>query len=103
MNQFFNHNLVIKFEYYEPLHILTKILKLWNRYEFPRRVSIIHPENILFQVLSYKTSTSSKSIHVEGEPTNIKVASSIEVSYLINYTTEPKVNIAYDLVVIIER
>ena len=93
----------ILFEDYEPLQILTKVLKLRNRDEVPRRVSIIHPENRLFQVLPYITSTSSKSNHDEGESANTKVAPGMEVSYLIKFTPEAKVDISYDLVVITER
>ena len=40
----------ILFEDYEPLQILTKVLKLRNRDKVPRRVSIIHPEGRLFQI-----------------------------------------------------
>ena len=93
----------ILFEDYEPLQILTKVLKLRNRDGVPRRVSIIHPENRLFQVLPYITSTSSKSNHDEGESANTKVAPGMEVSYLIKFTPEAKVDISYDLVVITER
>ena len=93
----------ILFEDYEPLQILTKVLKLRNRDKVPRRVSIIHPENRLFQVLPYITSKSSKSNHDEGESANTKVAPGMEVSYLIKFTPEAKNDISYDLVVITER
>ena len=93
----------ILFEDYEPLQILTKVLKLRNRDSVPRRVSIIHPENRLFQVLPYITSTSSKTNHDEGESANTKVAPGMEVSYLIKFTPEAKNDISYDLVVITER
>ena len=93
----------ILFEDYEPLQILTKILRLRNRDKVPRRVSIIHPENRLFQVLPYITSTSSKNNHEEGESANTKVAPGMEVSYLIKFTPEAKSDISYDLTVITER
>ena len=51
----------ILFEDYEPLQSLTKILKLRNRDIVPRRVSIIHPENRLFQVYPYITSKGGNS------------------------------------------
>ena len=93
----------ILFEDYEPLQILTKVLKLRNRDKVPRRVSIIHPESRLFQILPYITSTSSKTNHEEGESANTKVAPGMEVSYLIKFTPEAKSDISYDLVVITER
>ena len=95
----------ILFEDYEPLQSLTKILKLRNRDIVPRRVSIIHPENRLFQVYPYITSKggNSKAKHGEGESGNTKVAPGMEVSYEIRFTPEAKVDINYDLVVITER
>ena len=94
----------ILFEDYEPLQILEKVLKLRNRDIVPRRVSIIHPENRLFQVFPYITSKNSSSTrHDQGESANTKVAPGMEVSYLIKFTPEAKVDISYDLVVITER
>ena len=93
----------ILFEDYEPLQILTKVLKLRNRDIVPRRVIIIHPENRLFQILPYIISNNSKSNHEKGESANTKVASGMKVSYLIKFTPEAKVDISYDLVVITER
>ena len=89
----------ILFEDYEPLQSLTKILKLRNRDIVPRRVSIIHPENRLFQVYPYITSKggNSKAKHGEGESGNTKVAPGMEVSYEIRFTPEAKVDINYDI------
>ena len=92
----------ILFEDYEPLQILEKVLKLRNRDTVPRRVNIVHPENRLFQVLPYILSKNSKNREA-GESANTKVAPGMEVSYLIKFTPEAKVDISYDLVVITER
>ena len=92
----------ILFEDYEPLQILEKVLKLRNRDTVPRRVNIVHPENRLFQVLPYIRNKGSKGKE-GGESANTKVAPGMEVSYLIKFTPEAKVDISYDLVVITER
>ena len=92
----------ILFEDYEPLQILEKVLKLRNRDTVPRRVNIVHPENRLFQVLPYIHHKGQKGKE-GGESANTKVAPGMEVSYLIKFTPEAKVDISYDLVVITER
>ena len=93
---------IILFEDYEPLQILTKTLKLKNRDTVPRHVSIIHPENRLFQV--YPNIKSKNGIRQkQGESANTKVAPGMEVSYSIKFTPESKSDINYDLVVITER
>ena len=99
---------VILFTDYEPLQLRTQILKLRNRDIVPRRVSIIHPETRLFQVTPFKrTRVDGKHITEEEfetlDMTNTKVASGMEVSYLIKFTPEAKVDVKYDLTVITER
>ena len=96
---------MIVFEDYEPLQILSKVLKLRNRDIVPRRVSIIHPENRLFQVFPYIKNKNGVGLakQDQGESANTKVAPGMEVSYLIKFTPEAKVDISYDLVVITER
>ena len=95
---------MILFEDYEPLQILSKVLKLRNRDTVPRRVSIIHPENRLFQVFPYNPNKKKiGNLQDETEGANTKVAPGMEVNYLIKFTPEAKVDISYDLVVITER
>lgn len=95
---------VILFTDYEPLQLRTQILKLRNRDIVPRRVSIIHPETRLFQVTPYKKIRKDNKNQAETfDMANTKVASGMEVSYLIKFTPEAKVDVRYDLVVITER
>ena len=97
---------VILFTDYEPLQLRTQVLKLRNRDKVPRRVSIIHPETRLFQVMPYKKSKkkiSNEEIVEHIDMTNTKVAPGMEVSYLIKFTPEAKVDVTYDLIVITER
>ncbi|MCQ2815788.1 MAG: hypothetical protein MJ252_00835 [archaeon] len=94
---------MILFEDYEPLQILTKVLKLRNRDTVPRRVSIIRPENRLFQVIPYNPGKKKGNSQDDSEGANTKVAPGMEVNYLIKFTPEVKSDIWYDLVVITER
>lgn len=101
---------VILFTDYEPLQHRSQVLKLRNRDVLPRRVSIVPPESRLFQVTPYKKYKKDgyNNKHNEEEyesldMSNTKVASGMEVSYLIKFTPEAKVDVRYDLRVITER
>jgi hydrocephalus-inducing protein len=67
----------------------------------PRRVSIVQPENRLFQVTPYIKKNKKGDSQVDIS--NTKVAPGMEVKYCIKFTPEAKVDVSYDLIVITER
>lgn len=96
---------LIQFTDYEPLQIKTKMFKLRNKDKVARRVRIIQPESRLFQVLPYDSeedpNNSSRGTKIFSSGS--KVAPGLEVTFLIKFSPEAKVDYYYELEITTER
>ena len=88
---------LITFTDYQPLQIKDKIFKLRNKDKFVRRIKIIQPDSRLFQVLN-----SGKN-PLDNTSKGNKVAPGMEITFIIRFSPEAKIDYSYDLVVVTER
>lgn len=62
-----------------------------------RRIKIIQPDSRLFQVLN--SNKKPVDFHSKGN----KVAPGMEITFIIRFSPEAKIDYSYDLVVVTER
>lgn len=105
---------VIQFTNYEALQIKEQILKLRNKDKVARCVKIIPPDSKLFQVHPCK---KNKGLNIPAKaaagntfqkPSDVdimqcRVAPGMEISYVIQFSPEAKIDYSYDLMVVTER
>jgi len=99
---------LIQFTDYEPLQIKSKIFKLRNKDNVARRVKIIQPESRLFQVHPYGPDDGGSEANLKKSKRSVsnsgsKVAPGLEVTFIIKFSPEAKIDYNYDLNIVTER
>lgn len=99
---------VIQFTNYEALQIKEQILKLKNKDKVARCVKIIPPDSKLFQVFPCKKNMSMSTSTKFNNPRDLdnmscRVAPGMEISYVIRFSPEAKIDYSYDLMIVTER